>query len=165
MTTAPTQVRPATDKDAQELAANMRESDVEETRVMTGAAPADVVPFSMRVSQKKYACRIAPDGPLLCIFGAADMPDSHGQGSCWELGTQEIDRHPRAFWDASRHFMSILWDAMPHVILFTNTIPASNQRSIRWLEALGAHFSAPIRLTSGLLVRRFHFVRKAARHV
>lgn len=155
-------VSPVTPEDTDELVRTMRRQDVEEVALMSGCTPAEIVPRSIAVSTVCYAMRI-PDGPLLCIFGAAQRSPS--MASIWELGTASIDRHPIQFVRACPPALQLVMDALPDVDLFFNSIPTQNRRSMRWLKTLGAVFNDPIVRPPGILVSGFAIYRKDVAHV
>jgi hypothetical protein len=146
--------RHPTQKDQDELARNMRRSDVEEVAVMSKLTPQDVVFFSTAISKVCYAMRIQ-HGPLLCIFGAALPENMPGEASIWELGTDAIDRHPALFMRHCRAALRLVIDAMPDIDTFFNFIPESNQRSTRWLQKIGARFNATTITHNGIHIRGF----------
>lgn len=152
---------PPSDADVRELAAHMRDSDVEEVALLSGLTPQDAARTSVDVSTICYAMRIT-DGPLLCIFGAVLLAPIAGQenATIWELGTNAIDQHPVAFMASCRRGLDLVTNTLPNVAKFFNFIPVENVRSARWLESLGATFEPEPITVNGIPVRMFAITRQ-----
>lgn len=151
--------RPPTPEDQAELIANMRDSDRQEIWMINRNLPADIVPAAVDISNACWAMRLR-DGPLLCIFGAARNPAAHDEASIWELGTDEIERHPRLFIEGCRTGLFMIETFLPDVDVFFNYIPSDYARYRRWLEYLGATFGEIQTTINGTMIRGFAFVRK-----
>lgn len=158
-------IRPANNDDSQELIENMRDSDRAEIAMCDGGTPDDIVPASIFVSKASFAMRADHEGPLFCLFGVSILDCPDGMASVWELGTPEIDRDPVSFWRTCRKALATCWHAVPKANILYNYIPASNDRSRRWLERLGAIFHPVVKTTAGIDMVGFTFIRQEAPHV
>lgn len=74
------------------------------------------------------------DGELVAVFGVAPVSLLNGIGCPWMLGTDRMDRLPRAVMEHTRAYIPRMLVLFPHL---TNFIDARNQRSIRLLRWLG----------------------------
>jgi hypothetical protein len=157
-------IRPPNWQDVCELVALMRPQDVDELWLMSRDVPAVIVPKSVRISASCYAMRLE-SGPLLCLFGASVKDSDPHTAAIWELGTEAIDRHPKAFIRACKPGLRLITEDLPEVDQFFNFIPEANARSFRWLKTLGAAFSDPWTRHTGVVVRGFQITRKKALNV
>lgn len=128
-------IRPVAPGDVDELAANLREADREEVIAQTGRDPSEAIAHSIAMSSPCWTARI--DGELAAIFGCAPVSLIGPIGMPWLLGTPVLDRHPRAVISYSRPYLAVMFDAYPQML---NWVDARNERSIRWLKALGFRF-------------------------
>lgn len=128
------EIRPLREGDIEALLANMRQPDRDEVE----AAGQDVengVISSVQMSAMCWAAEI--NGRLACLFGVAPISLLGGVGAPWLLGTDVLDRHPRALIRNTGPYLDAMRSAFPHLV---NYVDARNTRSIRWLKALGFRF-------------------------
>jgi hypothetical protein len=121
----PTQVVTWVDK----LAGNLRQSDLDEIRAMTGSDPNDAVWSSLGISTHAFMV-LDMDGTPVAVFGAAPHP-LPGVGVVWMVGTDDvarlgfsIARNTRPYFDTLNDAYRILW----------NYIDDRNKLSMKWLR-------------------------------
>lgn len=123
---------PATHGDADALYLAMRPADFAECVAYGQPCVREGVRES--VSESLHAWTARADGELVCCFGVASLSFMTGVGSPWLLGTEALDRHPRALMSRAREYLPFMLGIFPHLI---NFVHVSNTRSIRWLVRLG----------------------------
>ena len=114
---------------------------------MCPISPTVSVAYSIATARPGYA--VLMNGEPVVIFGCGQMPD--GAGVPWLVGTDEMERHPVAFYRASRGFikeMSGMYDYLE------NYVDVRNKLSVRWLRWAGFVMEEPEALGSGMF-RRF----------
>jgi len=130
----PSQVRHVADQ--------MRLSDAEECRLMSGLKPLDALQVGVEASHVVF-CALA-DGEPVAIFGGCNgsaMAPEHGM--MWALGTTWIDEHPVTFARHSKRGLAMLWDSLDAVRV-SNYVWVDNKASRDWLYWLGASFGTKV---------------------
>ncbi len=130
-------------RDAAELVARIRPGDAEEIRLFTGEPVALHVCRAIKRSPCCYSMRAGGDGPLLCVFGAFDANVMTGEAILWELSTTAVESHKAEFAAKTLGALRRICEDMPHVEAFTNAVPESHSRTLRWLRWFGAHMGDP----------------------
>lgn len=93
----------------------------------------------------------------VCIFGLSKETYEYGR-VIWCLGTDDIDKHKKAFVMYSRNVLT--WWRDQYGSLF-NYVAAKNVKSIRWLKSMGAVFRSPRPINdNGDLFRLFTIDRR-----
>ncbi len=129
---------PARGKHCRSIAKRMRAADVAECKAMAGLSPFDGLRLSMKRSR---AFTVVIDGRPEAMFGTSDLNVLVGLGSVWMLGTDEVDRQPKALLRLSPKWVAKLFARYD---VLRNVVSVDNSASIRWLKWLGATFSDPI---------------------
>ncbi len=129
------------------IAAHLRKSDIDEINTLNGLSPSLAVAYSIAGSEKGAAAFI--DGELSAVFGIA-------HGVIWLVGTDEISRHPVAFFRTSRRIFRQLSNGYSKL---ENCVDARNIPYLRWLHWLGFDISPPVHAGGG----SFHHVVWEAR--
>ena len=106
------------------IAPHLRQQDIDEIHAACDW-PVDVaIAYSIAHSEKGAAAII--DGKLAAVFGVHN-------GIIWLVGTDEIARHPVAFFRHSRKIFNMLKQGYP---LLENYVHVDNSLSLRWLKWL-----------------------------
>jgi len=114
------------------IAAHLRQTDIDEINTLNGLPPEVAVAYSIANSEKGAAVFI--DGELCAVFGIA-------HGVIWLVGTDEISRHPVAFFRTSRRIFRQLSNGYSKL---ENCVDARNIPYLRWLQWLGFDISPPV---------------------
>ena len=117
---------------------HLRIQDIHEIHAMTDLSPALAVAYSIAHSERGYAA-LFDDIPC-AVFGVA-------QGVIWLVGTDEITKHPVAFFRVSKKIFPKL--SHGYTVLH-NFVHEANTLSLRWLLWLGFHVDPP--------ANHFHYV-------
>lgn len=128
------EVREVSPGDVEALVAGMREADRIEVEAC-GHRPAEALADAIARSMPCWTATI--NGQVACIFGVAPLSLLGGLGAPWMLGTVLLDRHPRALMTHCRPYLNRMREVFPRLV---NFVDARNERSIRWLKALGFRF-------------------------
>ncbi|MBP2646305.1 MAG: epsilon15p13 [Firmicutes bacterium] len=142
-----TKVRPATWKDVEYFAVNMRKEDWEECLAITGMTGRDALAVSYRKSQEAYAVEV--EGRLVSIFGVVPP------GCLWMMFTNDVERLPMSFFRESRKRVQVMVNTYEYIGNYT--APA-NTFILKWLTWLGFSIG-PVELFNHVPVRRFHIER------
>lgn len=114
-----------------ELVKNMRTIDEYEIRTATGFSPREGVEKSLEASD--WSSFVLYDEEVAYVYGLS--------GNCpWLLGTHQISRHPKRFWQDSIDILGRMLEEQP---VLTNYISTMNHVAIRWGEKLGFKFDDP----------------------
>lgn len=135
------EVRPANEYYCAELAATMRDADLEELEAASGRNPLDILLDGLRVSAESWA--VIYKGQVMAIWGVVPFRDyalTGRIGSVWMLTSDLVDKHPRVFWRACL-------DELPELLarwsgLF-NWIHLRHMKALRWGSRLGFKFEPP----------------------
>jgi hypothetical protein len=127
--------RHPTHEDAEFLAQNMRQSDIDELKSVFDAEPLDAVLTSITNSDERLLFSAFADGRLACIFGC--VPTEHGIGIPWMLGTPVLDRYAKRLTLETGRIVRMMLVEYPTL---TNIIDPQNVKTRRWLECLGFWF-------------------------
>lgn len=115
-------------------------------RAMSGLSPAVCVAYSVATSRPGYA--VLMDGEPVAVFGAGQRGD--GAGVPWLVATDEMERHPVAFYRASKNFireMAAMYDYLE------NWVDVRNVLSVRWLRWAGFVMEEPEPFMGGIFHR------------
>jgi hypothetical protein len=95
--------------------------------------PVEAVYQSINLSVWSYTVK-SEEGEVLAYWGYA--PSSFMGNSCraWLLSTPAVERHRRAFAEASTHYLEQLLSQFPQVYV---EVDREYTRAVRWLEWLG----------------------------
>ena len=111
------------------IAANLRQSDVEEVKASSALPPRDALFASHALSTHAYVVHSQEGGPI-AVFGAAPHP-LPGVGIVWMLGTDGIRGEAYSIAKQTRPYLDELNAAYP---ILWNFIDARNSVSMRWLR-------------------------------
>lgn len=126
-------IRAAVPADADRLLRELRHCDRLEAEAAVGAANVGfVLRYTLGASLAAWCCE--QDGEIVCLFGVAVLSVVGGLGAPWMLGTDRLDRLPRAVMRQARGNLSRMLALFPHLV---NFVDARNLRSIRLLRWLG----------------------------
>ncbi len=124
--------RSPTKADIEHVAANMREADALECRVVGGVGPFEGLKQSVDSSDWAFAADV--DGEVICIFGVARESLLSDDGSPWMLGTHGIERHARI---VLRYSVSFRDRMKAEFKTLANIVHAHNLIAIRYLKWCG----------------------------
>ena len=113
------------------IAPYLRLQDIHEIHASSDWPVDAAVAYSIAHSEKGAAALI--DGKLSAVFGVHN-------GTIWLVGTEEIVRHPIAFFRHSRKIFNKLKEGYS---LLENFVHVSNTLSLRWLRWLGFTIEQP----------------------
>lgn len=144
-------IRDARAEDADTLLREMRACDRRECEAMAGEMSEFVLRYTLGASLAAWAAE--QDGRLVAVFGVTPISLVNGIGAPWMLGTDRLDRLPRAVMSRARGYIARMLAICPHLI---NHVDARNTRSLRLLRWLGFEiFPAEPFGVAGLPFHRF----------
>jgi hypothetical protein len=114
---------------ADQITAQLRQSDREEIEAGGAVAPEEALRVSMSISTHAYCITSQECGPI-AMFGAAPSP-LPGVGIVWMLGTDAIQTEALAIARRTRRYFNELNE--PYPVLW-NYIDSRNAVSMKWLE-------------------------------
>ena len=120
------------------IAAHLRQADIDEINALNGLSPALAVAYSIAYSERGAAVSI--DGVLSAVFGVA-------HGVIWLVATDEISKHPVAFFRVSRRIFNDICNGYSKL---ENWVDARHSLSLRWLKWLGFNISTPFTVGNSL---------------
>lgn len=129
---------PAKREDIDVIAANARQSDIDELYATGRVTPREAMEWGFDHSVRCWTGYLGEEP--VCMFGVAPTYWSHVTGAAWMVGTTRIDRHPKAFLKGSRAAMVEMLSLYP---LLVNFVDCRHTKAIKWLEKLGATFQDP----------------------
>ena len=121
---------PATRRDAEYIAGNLRDSDWIELSYSSGD-PAGATVYSAMTSEMCWVGVTPKDVPV-CIFGVAEL--SSDIGSPWMVGTPELMQYRRDMLTEGKRYSRLMNKMYPFL---TNYVYYHNVDTIRWLKACG----------------------------
>lgn len=122
-----------------ELLVNIRDADLEESRLSTPLAPEVALRLSVNMSDEVFAGKV--NGQLVCIFGIARKSMLSSEGVPWLVGTDLVERY--GILVAKRSHSTVrLWRRKYSNM--RNFIYVKNVVSIRWLKWLGFTVHEPV---------------------
>lgn len=122
-----------------ELAANLRQQDIDELRALGHDDLRKPIADGVTLSTWCYAALV--DGHVAAIFGVAPMGGLlDPRGVPWALGTDRIWPNRRALARASRGYIRQMLAAYPHL---TNIVHARNTAATSWLRRAGFVLAEP----------------------
>ncbi|MSR15352.1 MAG: hypothetical protein EXR86_12470 [Gammaproteobacteria bacterium] len=131
----------------EQIAANMRQVDIDECWAQSGTTVREGLRTSLKLSTTARV--VCVDGTPGAMFGVLDHRE-HG-GQLWMVGTNLIATHKRACLECSRREIAefrTVYDKL------WNYIDARNVHAIRWLRWLGFTLSEPVE--HGPFLKPFH---------
>lgn len=138
--------------DGEYIADHIREMDRFECEAVGYANPLEAINEGVEKSDRAWT--FCYGGVPLCVFG--DVPDSAGGAVIWELGTDEIRHHKRAFMEKSKLTIGAMLNKYEYL---TNVVCMDNRASVRWLKWLGAEFQEETAMLMGKPFARFYIER------
>lgn len=136
MTTPNIEMVDATTAHLDELALNMRDSDVREVMAMSDRGIRTTLQLSFDMSSRVESCLI--DGRVAAVWGIA--PIDGEVGVPWMLGTPLIDLHPKVLISESKRQLRLMLNEFNHL---QQWVDIRNEASVRWLRRLGFLFGDP----------------------
>lgn len=145
-------IRPYCPADGKYVAEHMREMDKFECLATGFATPIDAIKqgFEASVNMKTGFYKDTP----LCVWG--EVPDTSGGAVIWQLGTDAVLRHKRAFMVESK---KVIEDMLTRYTYLTNVVCMENKESVRWLKWLGAWFKEETAMIMGKPFQLFYIER------
>ena len=127
-------VRPATIKDAIQLAPKVRKADREEIRASNGISPLEalVTPFSIDKS-KNYTIVGTFNEGVIGMFGACPTKDT-AYGVAWLISSEDLFKHTKQFMKECPYWISQMGNGYEYLY---NWIDRRNWKSMKWLQFLG----------------------------
>lgn len=158
----PVQIRieAATPHDVACVIRDIRPEDANEIEMGGICDVEKAVSYSAASSISTFAAWAGND--LLCVFGAVRTSDS--SALIWEIGTNHVRRHAKAFVRATPVMLAACMESAPEISRFVNCLPEHYSTYRKWLERhAGAKFDAFVsRSRTGFLFRTFEITRKGA---
>ena len=127
-------VRPATIKDALQLAPKVRIADREEIRASDNKSPLEalVVPFSIDKS-KNYTIVGNLNEGVIGMFGACPTKDP-AYGVAWLISSEDLFKHTKQFMKECPYWISQMGNGYEYLY---NWVDRRNWKSMKWLQFLG----------------------------
>lgn len=127
-------VRPATIKDALQLAPKVRIADREEIRASDNKSPLEalVVPFSIDKS-KNYTIVGNLNEGVIGMFGACPTKDP-AYGVAWLISSEDLFKHTKQFIKECPYWISQMGNGYEYLY---NWVDRRNWKSMKWLQFLG----------------------------
>lgn len=132
------EITPPRAGDAAELAANLRQQDIDELKAAGDRDPLASIEEASGNSRLAWTARV--DGKLACMFGARGYTLLGATGVPWMLGTDELLRHRRALVRLTPRYIGAMLAAYPRLV---NAVHDRNTVSKEWLRRLGFTIYAP----------------------
>lgn len=132
-------VRDSIEKDIQEIADNMRQSDIKEIWASHHYKPLEALKISFRDSI--LCMTVELDGKAIAMFGASPEGLFSKRASVWLLASDELTKIQRIFIKQSRAFINYMLTFYPYLY---NYCYAKNKKTIKWLRFCGASFLGEI---------------------
>lgn len=140
--------REATLLDADEVAADLGQADIDELRLATGGlGPREACRSCVQAPGPAWC--IGVDGHAVCIFGALPQSLLQGEVVIWAVHTRRATSLPLSFWRWSLPGLRLAVVGMPWATRLVNTVHVRHVAAIRWLTRLGARFGVPFAIAGG----------------
>ena len=110
---------------------HLRQQDIQEINSSCEWSPKNAVAYSIAHSERGFTAIL--DGKICAVFGVH-------QGVIWLVGTEDIEKHPVAFYRHSKKIFPFLKAGYP---LLENFVHVNNTLSLRWLQWLGFTIEPP----------------------
>ena len=123
---------------AERMAPMMRAADAAEVMASNGEDPRTALQTCLEWSQESYAGYIG--GELACLFGVGPGSFLLNTGVPWMLSTAVVERHPRAFYVASR---SVVSSWLERYDSLEQMVDVRHVQALRWLRHLGFTIEQP----------------------
>ena len=123
---------PATKAHAIELAANMRQADIDEIRASHGVNPLTGSMMSFDLSEASFVGTV--DGRPGCMYGVVRRHAMSNAGMPWLLTTPLVEKHPVRFLVGSRDVIVQMKLAFAYL---ENWADIRNVAALKWLRLLG----------------------------
>lgn len=127
--------RPPTPSDLDALAANMREIDQKECRLIAGLEPRAALAHCVEGGEGVTLAEI--DGKPVCIFGWTPASFLEPEGYPWMLCANAIERHARVLLTCTPRFLGEMQSQCERL---SNVVHAHNRSAIRFLSWCGFSF-------------------------
>lgn len=131
-------IEEATCADADYVALHMRQSDIDEMWSAHRHTPIESARSCLMNSDHSFVGKY--NGVPFYFFGLQLGTEFDRTGHVWGLGTDQVLRHARTFYPASKRFVTF---CRGHVDVLQNYVDCRNTASYGWLKRLGFHFDDP----------------------
>jgi hypothetical protein len=148
-------VRPSA-KDAQYLADNMRQCDIDELKAVSDYTPIEAVLKSIRQSQNEFLYAVYADEKLLCICGCAENSLLSSEARPWLLATNDMAKYNWYLTPTAKEGVRMMLLRWPKL---ANIVDIRNRISIRWLKSIGFEMTETLEIKPGYPVKRFELCR------
>lgn len=133
--------RPPTESDLDYLAANMREMDRLECRIVGGHAPREALMDGVASSVWSLVAEV--EGRVVCVFGVAPSDLLGDEAAPWMLCADGIEHNARAMLACSGRFLG---EMRGQFETLANVVHADNRSAIRYLKWCGFKFGEPFQI-------------------
>lgn len=138
------------------LKSRLRKADIDEIYASNHLTAADALTYSFYLS--KVCLTIMMDDEPVGMFGIVEDPTDSDKALIWMLGSDRMNKVARHIVKDAKDFIEQFMDS--YEVLY-NHVDARNEKSIRWLEYLGAEIDDPIIYgREGLPFHHFQFRRR-----
>lgn len=127
---------PSTEAHAIELAANMRQADIDEIKASHGVNPLRGSVISYRLSEACFTGMV--DNQVACTYGVIRRHVMSNRGMPWLLTTDLVERYAVPFLLGSRDVIARIKNAFGYL---ENYADIRNVVALRWLRWLGFRMS------------------------
>lgn len=123
------------DEDIADLAARLRQADIDELALVTDLTPEQAIIESIRASDRDLLRAYHADGVLVCITGCSAIDANSGRP--WLLATDLIETYR---FRLQRETLGILDLMLRKYAYLTNVVDQRNTVAVEWLKSLGFEF-------------------------
>ncbi|WKJ88755.1 hypothetical protein QZJ86_12055 [Methylomonas montana] len=138
------------DEDICDLAAHLRQSDIDELVAIGDDTPEEVIIKSMQASDPALTRAAHVDGRLACIFGCS--PRAEHIAAPWLLCTDVVSNYNKTLTRDTKQVVRGMLEKYP---VLTNVVDVRNTRTIQWLEVLGFKMMEIVEYKPGFPLFRF----------
>ena len=139
MSRSAVETRAPTLADVDELAANLRQQDIDELNAAGHRDHRAVIADGVQKSDWSLTALV--DGRVACIFGVAPLASLlDPRGVPWMLGTDLVPQNRRALARLAPGYIRAMLQDYPHLV---NVVHSRNTVAVAWLKRIGFVLHAP----------------------
>jgi ribosomal protein S18 acetylase RimI-like enzyme len=132
-------IRIAIVADAEDLAENLRQADLDELKAGGRTSPLEALKSAVMNTDLCYVARELDTDKVICLFGLVVVSEQYGV--IWMLGSDLLVKHRKQFIVQAQAFLD---QFAKQVKCMGNTVYSKNTLHIAWLRKLGFKFISKI---------------------